>query len=1051
MRRYSFQVFRQDTDQPILRCLDADGRLIGQRPLARTDLAAFVREVEQGYQIANSDLPNLGRRLYEWLDGPTERWLASACENNAEGLALHIDVGAGLRHLPWELLCADGAFLCANPLRPFTPVRRVGSASRTVARANRPLRLLFMACSPEDVAPVLDFEREERMVLDATRRQSVELVVEESGSLDGLAERVVSYGADYFDVFHLTGHADLREDIRDGKPVVTPIFIMEDLFGRKQEATAEEIARAFQNRWPRLVFLSGCKTGEAPDRGALPSMCEALVAAGAPAVLGWALPVGDEAASLAAGGLYQHLAEGQRLDEAVARARQKLHEEESKNASAKKYWHLLRLYADATPLDELVTPLNTRRRAKLHVRAAQQEFLDAGSKSEVCPRALFVGRRRYLQRCLRVLCAKPGEAEYDERAAGFTPAVHGQRVGVLLYGMGGLGKSSLAARLCERMPGHKRLVCVGLLDEIAFLRVLGERLDDDAAIQTLNKPGLLLKARLRKLLEEHLDRAPALFVFDDLEHNLDDTSSGGKQLKPDALNVLTAVLGAVRETASDSRVLVTCWHKFPLPGPARLHPESLESLRGAELDKKVARLDQQLRASPGAMPKDPALQEQARTRRARAIELAAGNPRLLEWLYRVLGSPHVNHQAVLTALEQTTDEFREHVLLRALLAQQAPEGRRLLAMLSVCHLPVDGAAVEAIAGSADLLDPHLNRAAAVGLVEAGIEPGAADARRRYFVSRLLEPLLAGVLPERERTAACGRAARHLHQGWWVNADGATEERALEVHRLAVEAHEKDIAVEVGDTVATAWVNRSRYAEAEARCHMTLPLGEDYRILHTLARAQVVLGKTDEALRHYERALALCPLADAVASRQVVGSRAAIMHNLAALLAQQGEVSRALALLEESLKLYDQISDVRSRAVTMGQIADILQARGQLDEALRIRREEQLPVYERLGDVRERAVTMGKIADILAARGQLDEALRIRREEQLPVYERLGDVRAILVCQANLALGLLARGEAGDRAEAGRLLADARQAAERLQIPEAEQIREIQQQVGLSDE
>jgi phosphopentomutase len=52
----------------------------------------------------------------------------------------------------------------------------------------------------------------------------------------------------------------------------------------------------------------------------------------------------------------------------------------------------------------------------------------------------------------------------------------------------------------------------------------------------------------------------------------------------------------------------------------------------------------------------------------------------------------------------------------------------------------------------------------------------------------------------------------------------------------------------------------------------------------------------------------------------------------------------------------------------------------LDEALRIRQEEELPVYERLGDVRARAVTLGKIADVYQARGQLDEALRIRREE-----------------------------------------------------------------------
>jgi hypothetical protein len=94
---------------------------------------------------------------------------------------------------------------------------------------------------------------------------------------------------------------------------------------------------------------------------------------------------------------------------------------------------------------------------------------------------------------------------------------------------------------------------------------------------------------------------------------------------------------------------------------------------------------------------------------------------------------------------------------------------------------------------------------------------------------------------------------------------------------------------------------------------------------------------------------------------------------------------------------------------MGQIADILQARGQLDEALRIRREEQLPVYDRLGDVRSRAVTMGKIADILQARGQLDEALRIRREEELPVYDRLGDVRERAVALFKIATALIDAG------------------------------------------
>jgi hypothetical protein len=132
---------------------------------------------------------------------------------------------------------------------------------------------------------------------------------------------------------------------------------------------------------------------------------------------------------------------------------------------------------------------------------------------------------------------------------------------------------------------------------------------------------------------------------------------------------------------------------------------------------------------------------------------------------------------------------------------------------------------------------------------------------------------------------------------------------------------------------------------------------------------------------------------------------------------------------------------------MGKVADILRARGELDEALRIRREEQLPVYDRLGDVRERALTMGRVADILQARGELDEALRIRREEELPVYDRLGDVRSLLVGRVNLAITLVRRGHPGDKPEIDRLLILALRDARRLRLPEAQQIAGLVRQLG----
>ncbi len=182
----------------------------------------------------------------------------------------------------------------------------------------------------------------------------------------------------------------------------------------------------------------------------------------------------------------------------------------------------------------------------------------------------------------------------------------------------------------------------------------------------------------------------------------------------------------------------------------------------------------------------------------------------------------------------------------------------------------------------------------------------------------------------------------------------------------------------------------------------------------------------------------------------VRERAVTLGKIADILKSRGQLDEALKIRqEEQLPVYERLGDVRERAVTLGKIADILQSRGQFDEALKIRQEEVLPVFERLGDVRSRAAALGRIAEILQTQGQLNEALQIRREEELSVYERLGDVRSRLVTWANIASIYLDRGEEGDHERAAELLVRALQDAERLRIPEADQIRRIQARYGLS--
>ena len=148
-----------------------------------------------------------------------------------------------------------------------------------------------------------------------------------------------------------------------------------------------------------------------------------------------------------------------------------------------------------------------------------------------------------------------------------------------------------------------------------------------------------------------------------------------------------------------------------------------------------------------------------------------------------------------------------------------------------------------------------------------------------------------------------------------------------------------------------------------------------------------------------------------AAAQGDASVAIVQSRIADILQARGELEEALRIRRNQiLPVVTRLDEMKGKAVTQGKIADILQARGELEEALRIRRDEQMPVYERLGDMRSRAITQGKIADILQAQGELEEALRIRRKEELPVYERLGDVRSRAITQSKIADILQAQGE-----------------------------------------
>ena len=165
------------------------------------ELSHHIREAELEPVLAEARLNawktdaangrSLGERLYRFLNGSGGQLdgRLKAARDKAEALTLVLAVPYELNALPVELL-NNGQFLAQLEHPQVHIVRTVSErgSRKEVMPPKRPLKVLFMACSPVDLKAkdVLSFEKEEEQILSSVERFAVDVTVEDSGSLAGL-------------------------------------------------------------------------------------------------------------------------------------------------------------------------------------------------------------------------------------------------------------------------------------------------------------------------------------------------------------------------------------------------------------------------------------------------------------------------------------------------------------------------------------------------------------------------------------------------------------------------------------------------------------------------------------------------------------------------------------------------------------------------------------------------------------------------------------------------------------------------------------------------
>lgn len=366
-----------------------------------------------------------------------------------------------------------------------------------------------------------------------------------------------------------------------------------------------------------------------------------------------------------------------------------------------------------------------------------------------------------------------------------------------------------------------------MVDEPGLTGKLASSLDDSDLRQVITDDREELRYRLRRVFRtlayQPGQSKPLLLVLDDFEQNLE---ADCKTLKPSVAQVLTSLLEAIGECGVPHRLLVTCRYEFLFSRWDLLWHQPIAKFKDGDWKKKCAQLGA---FSVGSfVPKE---QQQ------RALRLADGNPKLAEWLDKILTeSEVVDVEAILSRLEgENQQELREQVLAEELLAQMDDPMRQMLQRGWVFELPVPLAALREVCQELHQLDQSIQQALALGLLETDRpNPDVGQSDLPVRVPRVL-PLEAVV--DQESAAV---AARVLFRLWWQEAETSTEAQRLEMHRLGVTGRQEEVALPITIELSRVWNNKCQFKNILPLCRSTLEVSRNHVVLHRLARSEDIL-------------------------------------------------------------------------------------------------------------------------------------------------------------------------------------------------------------------
>jgi len=273
-------------------------------------------------------LKDFGGKLYsavfqDELRETLQRSLSSTREQHV-GLRLRLRLAdtPELAELPWEFLydARRDRFLAQSRYSPLVRYLDLPDPPHSLS-VEGPLRVMVMISNPSDY-PELDVEREWSLLTSALAQQLADgrVIIERlPASMSALRGRL---RREEFHVFHFVGHGFYLSDWSSG------VLVMEGADGRSHEVTGEELGGLLSEYdQTRLAVLNACEGARSDAKDLFAGMAQSLVQQGLPAVVAMQFEITDAAAIIFAREFYGAIADGYRLEAALAEARGAIRDE----------------------------------------------------------------------------------------------------------------------------------------------------------------------------------------------------------------------------------------------------------------------------------------------------------------------------------------------------------------------------------------------------------------------------------------------------------------------------------------------------------------------------------------------------------------------------------------------------------------------------------------------------------------------------------------------------------------------------------------------------